>query len=93
MRTHNLKVWPEFFADLVSGAKPFEIRNDDRGYTVGDELVLEEYEPDGEGRYTGRAILRVVTYKFPGGRMGIPEGVCVLGLAARSNPRPEEGET
>ena len=90
MRTHRLKTWPEFFARVLDGSKPFEIRRDDRGFAEGDLLVLEEWDParthDGLDGYTGRKLERVVTYKFGGGRYGIPEGVCVLGL--RPTPTP-----
>lgn len=92
MRTHGLKVWPEFFTALKDGSKTFEIRKDDRGFAVGDALCLREWDPtpfserlkyDAKG-YTGRVLTKVVSYKFPGGRMGIPEGVCVLGFRSPS---------
>lgn len=94
MRTHDLKTWPEFFAALMSGAKTFEIRKDDRGFMVGDALCLREWDPApyseerdvGPKGFTGREMVRVITYKFAGGRYGIPEGVCVLGIA---RPTPE----
>lgn len=93
MRTHRLKVLPEFFAALLDGSKTFEIRKDDRGFMVGDMLFLCEWDPGADAdhgpgpsdalRYTGREMERVVTYKFAGGRHGIPEGVCVLGLGQK----------
>lgn len=44
-RVHVLKAWPEPFAAVVRGVKRFEVRKDDRGFEVGDRLVLREYEP------------------------------------------------
>jgi hypothetical protein len=45
MKKHTLKCWPQFFAEVLNGSKPFEIRYNDRGYEVGDMLRLEEYLP------------------------------------------------
>lgn len=46
---HILKTWPESFAAVLSGAKRFEYRVDDRGYRVGDILHLREYVPSDDG--------------------------------------------
>lgn len=46
MKTHVLKVWPAHYGELADGRKPFEVRNNDRGYEVGDELELHCYDPD-----------------------------------------------
>lgn len=42
---------PEFFRAVTDGRKTFELRKDDRGFSVGDHLVLAEW--DGED-FTGR---------------------------------------
>jgi hypothetical protein len=44
MKKHTLKCWPVFFAPILTGEKPFEIRLNDRDYEVGDILRLEEWE-------------------------------------------------
>jgi len=75
--THELKTWPEFFEDILSGKKNFEARKDDRVFRVGDILVLEEYEL---GEYSGRKIEVEVTYKLHGGSFGIEKGYCVLAI-------------
>lgn len=74
--THRLKVWPEFYERIVDGSKPFEVRNDDRGYQVGDVLFLREWVPQ-SSEYTGRAVFKRITYV---GRFGVLPGFCVLGL-------------
>jgi hypothetical protein len=52
--THELKIWPEFYAAVASGIKPFEVRwGDDRPYAVGDQVNLREWDP-AVGAYTGR---------------------------------------
>lgn len=45
MTVHNLKTCPDPFAAILDGRKRYEIRQDDRGFAVGDELLLREYEP------------------------------------------------
>ncbi len=84
VRTHRLKAWPEFFRAVWDRSKQFELREDDRGYDIGDGLVLEEYEPMGRG-YTGREIAATITYKMPGGRFGLAQHLCVLGLGILEN--------
>lgn len=41
---HRLKIMPEFYRAVVDGRKTFELRKDDRGFSVGDELVLREWD-------------------------------------------------
>ena len=36
MKLHELKIKAKYYLDIVSGAKTFEIRKDDRDYKVGD---------------------------------------------------------
>jgi hypothetical protein len=45
MTNHELKCHPHFFAAIVEGKKTFEIRRDDRKYSIGDTLTLKEYDP------------------------------------------------
>lgn len=61
MRVHVLKTWPAFFDTQASGAKTFEVRRDDRGFEVGDVLVLRKWDPASEA-YTGGTLGRRVTY-------------------------------
>ena len=79
MNTHVLKTWPPYFQDIVSGAKTFEVRKDDRNFQVGDKLVLTEWDPVKQD-YTERGLGAEISYKLPGGQFGIEEGYCVLGL-------------
>lgn len=81
--THELKILPEYFDAVRSGAKNFEIRVNDRDYHLHDKLVLKEWN---RGKYTGREVERWVGYIYHGdGTYGIPEGVCVMALK-RSAP-------
>ena len=56
---HELKIEVEYFKLVLNGIKKFEIRKNDRGFRVGDLLILKEYDT---GIYTGREINVWVTY-------------------------------
>ena len=93
-RTHRIKVWPEFFAALLDGTKTFEVRRDDRGYAVGDVLVLQEWDPHyftntRNGSYTDQEMEVLITYKLPGGRFGLDPNWCVLGFGP-FDPEPDD---
>lgn len=76
---HYLKIHPEPFALVKSGAKPYEVRVDDRNFAVGDTLILEEFDPQ-SASYSGEKIARRVSCKTSGGQWGLPDNLCVLGL-------------
>ncbi len=78
MKTHRLKIMPEFFEAVCDGRKLFECRKNDRNFAVGDELVLMEAVASGFN--TGREVLMKVTYVLPGGQYGIDPEWCVLGI-------------
>jgi Domain of unknown function (DUF3850) len=85
--THRLKCWPEFYAAIACGVKTFDIRINDRRprYAVGDILDLHEYD-DRAGAYTGRHLVKRVTYLMEGGigvippLQGLRNGYVALGL-------------
>lgn len=76
---HELKCWPEYFEDVMSGRKPFEVRIDDRPYHSGDTLRLREWLKV-EKCYTGREVRREVTYVLHDPAF-CKTGYVVLGLA------------
>ena len=51
---HELKTWPEFFTAMWEGRKPFEVRENDREYGVGNTLYLREFDPCKRCKATGR---------------------------------------
>ena len=61
MVTHSLKTLPEYYQAVRSGKKTFEIRENDRGFAVGDSLMLREWDPS-RAAYTGRRLTVTVTY-------------------------------
>jgi Domain of unknown function (DUF3850) len=58
---HELKSWPMFFEPVLRREKTFEIRFNDRGYKVGDTLLLREWDPNTK-KYSGREVRRRVLY-------------------------------
>lgn len=77
--THELKILPEYFVEVVRGTKKFEIRRKDRDFRVGDRLILKEYN---RGKYTGREVQRYITYIFKGdGSYGLSEDFCILSIS------------
>ena len=84
MKTHELKIWPEFFDAVRTNAKRFEVRIDDRGgFHVGDELWLREWDRVSK-THTGRELKRRVTFVMDGTTIGpFPplHGFAVLSIA------------
>ena len=83
-RVHDLKTWPDAFAAILDGRKPFEWRKNDRDFRVGDVLRLREWAPDADGAapvsgYTGRVVERRVSYVLAD-RFGVPDGYCVMSI-------------
>jgi len=75
--THALKTWPQYFKEVKSGNKPFEVRKDDRDFREGDKVILQEWDPETE-KYTGQELEFKVGYLLVG--FGIKKGYCVFGL-------------
>lgn len=72
------KVLPEFYREIRSHRKMFEIRKDEDNIQCGDILVLREW--DGE-KYTGSRTSREVTYILRNApEYGLMEGYCILSL-------------
>ncbi len=82
---HELKTDSEVFHATDRGDKPYEVRYDDRGYAVGDILMLKETVHTGEEmangaplKYTGRMLVHSVTYILRGPIYGLKEGWVIL---------------
>lgn len=101
MAKHNLKTWPEFYDAITAGEKTWEFRRDDRGFRVGDVLVLELWKPGENGgnyeyesaggdlHFSIKSQRVVVTYILHGGRLGIPEHYCVMSIVPEDAPHNE----
>jgi hypothetical protein len=102
MAIHELKSWSEMFEAVISRAKPFEVRLNDRGFKVGDYLHLREWAPPDEigredhepGEYTGREAIVVITYMLDTdndwwARM-LHDGYCLMTIEIIDVPDREE---
>lgn len=89
---HELKTDPAPFAAVLAGVKTHEIRRDDRGFAVGDELLLREtLHPHAQAvvslqplhplppLFTGREVVRIISHIQRG--YGLMPGWCVLSFA------------
>lgn len=78
MTTHALKTIQPYFNEVWEGRKTFEFRKDDRGFAIGDQVMLYEYDPETLS-YIGRIIHADICYILRDFE-GISEGYCVLSL-------------
>ena len=74
---HELKIYPQYFEDVISGKKKFEIRKNDRKYRVGDILILKEWD---NIKYSGREARAEVIYLIDDKFVGIQPGYVVMGI-------------
>jgi hypothetical protein len=92
MTTHDLKIWPEFFADVASGKKAYEIRINDRGFQEGDVLLLREWDPKTKA-YTGSEVRAKVVNITQGKTEPLylifPSNVCVMGIKLLGAQEPK----
>jgi hypothetical protein len=77
MTIHVLKTWSPWFEATRDGKKFWELRRDDRGYRVGDFLVLRQFTPDSGDMSQGAA--------HPGGLWG-PEYVVMRVVFVAAGP-------
>lgn len=77
MKIHELKSWPEFYNAIMTGSRRHELRRDDRGFAVGDQLRLREYDP-AVREYTGSTLNARITSLTS---VGVPCAVSAEGLS------------
>lgn len=75
---HDLKIHELYFDDVANGSKTFEVRLNDRNYSVGDLLVLREFTAD-NAVYTGRCLFAIVSYVLDNSDY-CKNGYLILGL-------------
>jgi ASC-1-like (ASCH) protein len=75
---HVLKTNHKYFVDVQSGIKTVEIRVNDRGYKVGDHLVLLEYLQE-KKCFTEQFCLREVTHMLDE-QPFVPEGYVAMSI-------------
>ncbi len=87
MAEHVLKCWPNAFDAIRGGRKRFEWRRDDRGFEVGDVLVLKRWDPTHLGGVfvdyndeSGHNTLRMTVTYILRGMFDIPPGFCIMSI-------------
>lgn len=65
--THELKIWPQYYARVADGSKTFEVRDNDRGFQCGDSVLMREWDPEKAScfQYSGRQITARIGYVYP----------------------------
>lgn len=81
---HQLKTKSNYFMDVATGKKTFEVRKNDRDFHVGDFIGLNEMTGhpvinSSEYKETGRFILAEVTYVLNDAEY-VKEGYVILGI-------------
>ncbi len=76
-RLHELKIYPKYFDAVLDGSKLFEIRKNDRGFQVGDNIMLREWD---NIKYSGRTIYAEITYILDDKFVGLADGYVALGI-------------
>jgi len=74
--THELKILPDYFNAVSEGRKKFELRRNDRGFRVGDRIVLREWTGSG---YTGKSVDCRIDYILEGFD-GLSPGYAILSI-------------
>lgn len=82
-KTHELKIFPEYYEAVAKGYKTFELRKDDREYQVGDGIILKEWDWEKE-KFTGRQYEGIIIYILRDCEMyGLKDGYCIFGFIRR----------
>lgn len=76
---HKLKILSKYYEAILQGKKTFEVRKDDRQFSEGDTLLLQEcVTPYGCG-YTGREMTVEATYILRDSEY-VKDGFCIIGI-------------
>lgn len=86
-QVHHLKTDHRMFRAVIEGKKTYEIRFDDRGFEVGDTLILKETLYTGEEMkagesliYTGYEHMTKIKHIFRGPVYGLMDGWVILSI-------------
>jgi len=88
MKVHELQTDPEVFDAVAAGLKTFDIRYDDRGYEVGDQLILNKTRYTGDEMKDGKPLEYLdyygatVSHIMRGPVYGLKAGWVIMSLEA-----------
>ena len=77
--THELKIYPGPFQDILEGLKRFEWRKYDRDFRDNDVLLLREWNPT-KDEYTG-STQKVKVLQVYSGVFEIPSDYCIMSIS------------
>ncbi|MCK5219828.1 DUF3850 domain-containing protein [bacterium] len=80
-KTHTLKLWPEYYSEVKKENMNFQLRENDRDFQKGDNIILQEWD-NKKKKYTRRELYRHIDYILPGGNLGLPQNLCILGISS-----------
>ena len=87
---HQLKIFTNYFEEVIIGRKTFELRLNDRLFKEGDFLALNEWDKNG-GFYTGRSCIVYVDYVLYDAPTLLPEGVVCMAIKPCRIFKTQEG--
>ena len=80
----ELQIWPQYFEEVLSGNKTFEVREKrDRDFRVGNILLLMCWDPVTK-KYDGRSVTKVISYMLDDPSFCLP-GHVIMGIKDYEN--------
>tara|TARA_R110002050_G_scaffold101985_6_gene210398 strand:+ start:711 stop:950 length:240 start_codon:yes stop_codon:yes gene_type:complete len=77
---HELNIFERYYKEIINNNKHFELRRD-RGFNVGDTLILREIENDSIDKYTKRELTKTIKYISKGvPQYGLMDGFVILSI-------------
>jgi len=77
---HELNIFERYYKEIINNNKHFELRRD-RGFNVGDTLLLREIENDSIDKYTKRELTKTIKYISKGvPQYGLMDGFVILSI-------------
>ena len=61
MATITIKLVQPYYDLAKKAVKMFELRRNDRKYSIGDQVIMQEYNKE-TGKCTGKEVRRTITY-------------------------------
>lgn len=77
-KIHVLKIEDKYFKEVIAGTKTFEIRLNDRNYTVGDLIHFVNTDKKEFKNYDNN--LFEITYIFSKSEFGLQNNYCVFSI-------------